>query len=276
MSQRQLGDPGPILVEREDGFETWHLDLPPINAISSDLLGALESNLTRIEDDPELAVVVITSRLRLFSAGADASWMGTILGEAGAAQLLEDFNVLMDRFRSVCIRLRRSDTLFVAALNGHALAGGLEFAVACDLRFATDDDRIQIGVPEMKLFGVLPSGGGGGAMLARLLGPSRALDFVLEGESITPRRAFDLGLVERLYDAASLLPETQAFAKRVAERAGRIGVAAAKRDLHAAVTLPFEEAMALDREIHWDAMRRGNFTRGVTEFVARFGGSDKG
>ena len=264
---------GPIDVEQHGGTETWFLDAPPVNAISPELLDAFEANLTRIEADEDLAIVVLASRLHLFSAGADAAWMGEILRSGGVTRLIDEFNILMNRFRSVCVRIRHANALFIATLNGHTLAGGLEIAVACDLRFATDDDRIQIGVPEMKLFGALPSGGGGAAMLARLIGPSRAMDFILEGEPVTPRRALELGLVERLYEGPSLLPETLAFAGRVTERAGPIGVAAAKRDLHAAVALPFDEAMALDADIHWAAMRSGNFARRVTSFIDRFGGS---
>src|SRR5258708_31039852 len=110
--------------------------------------------------------------------------MARTMRELGPTQFLVEFKASMDRFRALCLKLHRGDVLIIAALGGHTLAGGLEFAAACDLRFASDDDRIQIGVPEMKLFGELPSGGGGTQDLGRLMGTSPWLPFVLDGAPV--------------------------------------------------------------------------------------------
>jgi len=254
-----------------EGHQTWTMRFPPVNAISPEFLDALEHNLDTALADESVSVVVLTSGLRVFSAGADASWIGEVVKAHGSAHLLQQFKATMDRFRELCLRMRRSDLLFVAALNGHTLAGGLELAAACDLRFAADSDRLQIGASEMKLFGVLPSGGGGTQYLTRLAGPGRMLDFVLEAEPCGSRRALELGLVERLYPAEDLLEETESFAARIAKRAGRIGVNAAKRGILDAATLPLYEALEFDRAVHWDAMRRGGFLPGIDAFVERFG-----
>jgi enoyl-CoA hydratase len=260
-----------LTVERRDGVEVWSMDFPPVNAIDPAFLDAFEARLREAEASESTSVVVVTSALRVFSAGADASWMAEVVQREGPQGLLARFNATMDRFRELCLALRRSDILFVAALNGHTLAGGLELAAALDLRFAADEDRIQIGVPEMKLFGVLPSGGGGTQYLSRLLGPSRCLDFVLEAEPCTPRRAYEMGIVQRLYAPDVLRAEAESFATRVAARAGRIGIAAAKRGILDAAELPLNQAVGLDRAVHWDAMRRGGFLPGVQAFVERFG-----
>jgi enoyl-CoA hydratase/carnithine racemase len=183
---------------------------------------------------------------------------------------MEEFIVTMDRFRALCVRMRQSPVLVVAALNGHALAGGLELAAACDLRFAADTPGLQIGVPEMDLFGALPSGGGGVQYLARLMPPSRALDFVLDAKPVAPQRAFELGLVDRLYATEELVTQAEAFASAVAKKAGRTGAAAAKRAVLGGAELPLYEALELDRSVHWDAVRRGNFLAGVDAFVERF------
>jgi enoyl-CoA hydratase len=254
-----------------DGVQTWAMRFGRANAIDPEFLSDMESALNRVIADESIAVVVITSGLRVFSAGADARWIGRVMREHGSAQLLTEFNRTMDRFRDFCLRMRRSDMLFIAALNGHTLAGGLELAAACDLRFAADHELIQIGAPEMKLFGVMPSGGGGAQFLARLMGPVRALEFILDAESCSPSRARELGLVQRLYAAEDLMPETEAFARRIAARAGRIGINAAKRSILDAVSLPVYEGLEVDRLVHWDSMRRGGFVPGIGAFIEQYG-----
>jgi enoyl-CoA hydratase len=243
----------------------------PVNAIGPPFMEAMEDAFDAALADEGTAVVVITSALRVFSAGADAAWMGQVVRAHGAERLLKDFNRTMDRFRNLCIAMRRSELLSIAAINGHALAGGLELAAACDLRFASNHERIQIGASEMKLFGVMPSGGGGAQFIARLMGPGRALDFILEGANCGPARARELGLVERLYSPEDLLSEAVQFGKRIAARAGRVGINAAKRSILDGVTLPVYEGLELDRVVHWDSMRRGGFLPGVEEFVERYG-----
>jgi enoyl-CoA hydratase/carnithine racemase len=260
-----------LSVESTAGVQTWSMGFPPVNAITPDFLAALESALDKAEQDEGVAVIVLASSLRVFSAGADAKWMKKTVEAEGAAQLLARFKTTMDRFRALCIRIRRSDLLVVAALGGHTIAGGLELAAACDLRFAADEDSIQIGASEMKLFGVMPSGAAGTQFLSRLMGPSRCLSFLLEAEMVTPRQAERLGIIERLIEPNGLLEETQAFAERVAKRGGRVGVAAAKRLALDGAELPLMEAIDYDRTVHWDAMRRGGFLTGVEAFMKRFG-----
>ena len=258
-------------VTTAGGVQTWTMSFAPVNAIDPSFMDAMESALDAALADTSVAVVVIASGLRVFSAGADATWMKGVVDEHGPERLLDEFKLTMDRFRELCIRMRRSDILFVAALGGHTLAGGLELAAACDLRFAAEHPKIQIGASEMKLFGVMPSGGGGAQFIARLMGPARALNFILEAENVGPTRAMELGLVERLYAPEALLSETDAFAVRIAAQAGRIGIGAAKRSILDAETLPIYEALEVDRIVHWDSMRRGGFLPGVEAFVKQFG-----
>ena len=249
-----------------DGLRARQRDRPGIST-------AFEIALDAAEADESVAVIVLSSALRVFSAGADATWMAGVVAEAGPLGLLEQFRATMDRFRALAARLRTSPLLIVAALGGHTLAGGLELAAACDLRFAADTPKLQIGVPEMDLFGALPSGGGGVQFLSRILGPSAALLFVLDAKPVDPQRAFVLGLVDRLLDPDQLLTATRAFAEDVARKAGRIGVSAAKRAILDAHPLALDTALEVDSAVHWDAMRRGNFLPGVQSFVERFASS---
>jgi enoyl-CoA hydratase len=261
---------GLVEVRVEEGYRVWSLGAAPVNALSPELLADLGEALDAAAADESTAVVVLTSSLKVFSAGADATWMAGEVERDGMDALVETFVRTMDRFRELCLRLRRSPVLVVAALHGHTLAGGLELAAACDLRFCADEERLRIGVPEMDLFGAMPSGGGGVQFLARLMPPSRALQFILEAKPVTPQEALEAGLVDRVHPAEELLPATERFAAEVAGKAGRIGVAALKRAVLGGVELPLYEAQELDRSLHWDAIRRGNFRKGVQSFVDQF------
>jgi enoyl-CoA hydratase len=260
-----------VEVVKGEGIETWRMNLAPVNALDPRLISTLMTRLDEAAADTTVSVIILTSALRIFSAGADASWMNETYKIKGSSGLLEDFNATMDIFRELCVRIRRSPLLVIAAMNGHTLAGGLELAAACDLRFSSNSERMQIGVPEMDLFGAMPTGGGGVQYLARLLGPSQALQFILDAKPVTPQAALGMKLVDRLYDPEQLIQQTEEFSLSVAKKAGRIGVSAAKRAILSGVELPLYEALEFDRSLHWDAMRRGNFLPGVDEFIRRYG-----
>ena len=254
------------------GIQTWKMNFAPVNQLNAATLPLLAQAVSKAAEDQSVAAVVLTGALRVFSAGADASEMARMAAEHGAgAGLVDQFNRTMDTFRELCIAIRRSPFLVIAALNGHTLAGGLELAAACDLRFAADSDKVQIGVPEMDLFGAMPSGGGGAQFLARLMGPSRALLFILDAKPIAPKAAYAAGLVDRLCAPEALLNEAEGFASAVAKKAGRVGVVAAKSAVLGGAELPLFDALQYDHAIHWNSMRRGNFVDGVANFVKRFG-----
>lgn len=264
-------DPSPSLnIRTAAGVQVWAMNFPPVNQLNTETLAILAEAVAKAQADQSVAAVVLTSAARVFSAGADAAEMGRMAKQHGEG-IVDQFNQAMDGFRELCIAIRRSPFLVIAAMNGHTLAGGLELAAACDLRFASDSERLQIGVPEMDLFGAMPSGGGGAQFLARLMGPSRALQFILDAKPVSPKRAYELGLVDRLCAPDQLLAEAESFAAAVAKKAGRIGVAAAKSAVFGGAELPLMEALVLDRSLHWDAMRRGNFRAGIADFVKRFG-----
>jgi enoyl-CoA hydratase len=254
------------------GVQTWKMNFPPVNQLNGTTLPILADAIRNAAKDESVAAVVLTSGLRVFSAGADASEMARMASHHGEGPgLVDQFQATMDVFRELCIAMRRSPFLFIATLNGHTLAGGLELAAACDLRFAADLDKIQIGVPEMDLFGAMPSGGGGAQFLARLMGPSRALQFILDAKPVNPKAAFAMGLVDRLCPPDALLSEAESFAAAVAEKAGRIGIAAVKNAVLGGAELPLFDALQYDHALHWDSMRRGKFVAGVASFVKRFG-----
>ena len=259
-----------LAVEDHESVQLWSMQLAPVNAINAEMLDGFDEALDAAVADERVAVVVLASGLKVFSAGADATWMAESVRVLGLDGLLESFNATMDRFRSVCMRLRDAPFVVIAAIDGHALAGGLELAAACDLRFCTDHEKVRLGVPEMDLFGCLPTGGGGAQFLTRILGASRALDFMLDAKPVNPTRAQAMGLVDRVYPAGEVTAMTMEFAREVATKANRSGVVSAKRAVFRAGELPLDDAMVLDSVSHWDNMRRGKFLSGVEVFAQRY------
>jgi enoyl-CoA hydratase len=259
----------PLAVEDHGSVQVWRMQLAPVNAINARMLDAFEACLDSAEANDAVAGIVLASGLRVFSGGADATWMAQAVQRLGLPGLLADFNVTMNRFRAICARLRNAPFLVIAAVRGHALAGGLELAAACDLRFCSDSEKLRLGVPEMDLFGCLPSGGGGAQFLTRLLGPSKALEYMLSAKPISPSQALTIGLVNRLCADSEVDSAALEFAVDVAKKAGRIGVTCAKRAVFTAGELPLAGALEVDSILHWDTMRRGNFLRGVEAFTSQ-------
>jgi enoyl-CoA hydratase/carnithine racemase len=138
-----------------------------------------------------------------------------------------------------------SPKVFVAAINGHALGGGLEMALACDLRFAAEG-KYRLGLPEVTL-GLLP-GNGGTQRLPRLIGANKALEMMLTGESVGPEEAHRLGLVNQLFPAEKLLEEAEAYARKVASGAG-VAIGKIKQAVYQGMALPLKEALALERDL---------------------------
>lgn len=258
-------------VRRNVGSRTLRVMFAPANAFDPLLLSALHRALDEAVDDENIAAIVLTSGLRIFSAGGDAKWMSQQLAARGPQGLVDEFNRVLDKFRALCVKIRRSPLLVIAALNGHTLGGGLELAAACDLRFVADSEGLQIGVPEMELFGAMPSGGGGTEFIARLIGPSRALQFIFGAKPVNPILAYEMELVDCLCGPTELLANAEASATEVANKARRIDVAACKRAVFDGAEMPIAQALEFNRSLHWDAKRRGNFPKQAHNFDRRFG-----
>jgi enoyl-CoA hydratase/carnithine racemase len=167
-----------------DGVRTVWLDNPPVNAINGAIVDAISRAVTDELDDDTRVVLLRGRGDRAFSAGADISDFGRGEGRtAGALQRAADLN-------------EAAPVPVVAAIHGFCLGGGLEIALACDLRIATED--AQLGFPEVRL-GLMP-GGGGTQRAPRLIGPGRAKWMVMSGDRIPAIKAQVWGLVEFVVD----------------------------------------------------------------------------
>ncbi|MDA8291611.1 MAG: enoyl-CoA hydratase/isomerase family protein [Actinomycetota bacterium] len=172
----------PVRVEERGGVAVVTIDRPRANALSTELLGLLADAVASLRDRPPGALVLYGGE-RIFSAGADVAELADPARAPG----------LLDAFRAACDALAGFPRPTLAALSGHALGGGLELALACDLRVVAGDARL--GQPEV-LLGILP-GAGGTQRLARLVGPARAKDLVLTGRVVGAEEALRMGIADR-------------------------------------------------------------------------------
>jgi enoyl-CoA hydratase/carnithine racemase len=164
-------------------------------------------------------------------------------------------------------RLEETPKLVIAALNGHTVGGGLEIALACDIRIARKNAG-KIGMPEVNL-GVLP-GTGGTQRLSRLVGPSRAIELIATGYTCTFEQAVDLGLVHHVYDSVGFWEDVMAYARqfsppnKAARAVGRI-----KRSCIAGCEMGFKEALGLERELQQQLFTSEDAKEGLNAYLEK-------
>lgn len=198
-----------LLVDSQPGYTVLTLNRPEkLNALNGAVLAELESALLSIRADASVRVVVITgSGEKAFAAGADIAELHANDAYSGT--------VFAERGQRVFNAIERLGKPVIAAVNGFALGGGCELALACHLRFASE--QAQFGQPEINL-GIIP-GYGGTQRLPRLVGTAKALELILSGDRIPATEAQRLGLVNRIYPIGSLMEEVRAFAAALAAKA---------------------------------------------------------
>ncbi len=175
---------------RTDGVAVLRIDRPPMNAMSLALLDELTAAAGELAGDTSVKAVVVRGGAKAFAAGADISEFG---GQAGAREFGQRFRAAFDAIGEI-------PRPVIAAINGVALGGGLELALACDLRVAADNARV--GQPEI-LLGVIP-GAGATQRLPRLVGPARAKELVWSGRQVKADEALAMGIVDRVVPAGEL------------------------------------------------------------------------
>lgn len=197
-----------VRIERQDRVGVVTIDRPKaLNALNAEVIAAFGAILDRVENDGDIGALVVTGAGRAFVAGADVAAMRTMTPLEAEA-----FSALAHR---VMGRLETLAIPTIAAVNGFALGGGCELALACDFVFAAREAKL--GQPETKL-GLIP-GFGGTSRLVRRVGLAWAKQLVLVGEPIDAEEALRIGLVNRVFEAAALLPAAIATAQAAASRA---------------------------------------------------------
>jgi enoyl-CoA hydratase/carnithine racemase len=229
------------------------LDNPPANSYDLAVMRRFAADVDAAIASDARVVVVRSASERFFSAGADVKKF--LDGDVAAS--MEMIRTSQAAFR----RMAAAPQVFVAHIAGHALGGGLEIALACDVRLAAPGSY-KLGTPEVTL-GLLP-GNGGTQRLTRLLGPSRALDLLLTGRTFSPEEAHQWGLVAALVDADG----AREYAELLAGGA-RLALAAIKRCVHEGGALALEHGLALEAELVESLFRSDDAREGLTAFVEK-------
>ncbi len=238
------------LERRPDGVALIRLDRPKANALSGAVLAQVGEAAEAVRDDPPGAVVLWGGR-RIFAAGAD---IAELQGE-GASTVAANFAAALGALAA----LPRAT---IAAVNGYALGGGLELALACDLRICAED--AGFGLPEI-LLGVIP-GGGGTQRLARLVGSSRAKELILTGRQVRADEALSIGLVNRVVAPDDVLDAALAWAAELA--AGPFAAQAlAKSSVDRGLEGTLEDGLALEREAFALVLETEDAARGIASFL---------
>jgi enoyl-CoA hydratase/carnithine racemase len=237
---------------RADGVALVRLDRPPMNALSLALLAELAEVARELALDADVKAVVVTGGERTFAAGAEISEFG------GPEEAL----AFSDAFRAALDSVAAIPRPVIAAIGGFALGGGMELAMACDLRVASD--RAKLGQPEI-LLGIIP-GAGGTQRLARLVGPARAKELVWSGRQVRADEALAIGLVDRVVPAEDTLDAALAWAAELAAGAV-VAMGNAKRAIDGGLDGSLADGLDLEAELFVDVFTTEDATTGVQSFL---------
>ena len=247
-----------IHVEQEGGVALVTIDNAPVNALSAALLDELSGELARLDTDEGVRAIVLRGAGdRAFVAGADIKEFPSLRDaprDGGSARGIQKVGAEVERLR----------TPVIAALHGFCLGGGLELAMACDIRVAAED--AQIGQPEIKL-GLLP-GGGGTQRLPRLVGPGRALLMNMTGDPISGTQAYEWGLVERAVPREQLLDTAREIAATIAQRSPH-AIGAIKQLAAETRDLPLGDGLRREAEAFMRCLASADGQEGVAAFIEK-------
>lgn len=246
-----------LTVERAECIATVTLNNPPSNLLSQPVLQELDRVFCDLEADADVRVVILTAAGLFFCPGADIKEL------AGLATLHQGME-LSGRGQALLNRIERYDKPVIAAINGACLGGGLELAMACHMRVAAAG--IPLGLPEIKI-GLIP-GFGGTQRLARIIGPSKAAELILTGESITSEEALELGLVNRVVPAQDVLKQARSLAAMVTSK-GRLATQAALRAIRTGLDSPLAEGLAREAELFGELCETADKKEGTTAFLEK-------
>lgn len=247
-----------LLVSVTQGVACITFNRPEsMNAMSSQMLTQLEDAVTRLASDPLVRGVILTgSGERAFMAGGDISML-VDLDSIGA-------DALSGRAQRVCHMMESSGKPFIAAVNGYAVGGGCELALACDFRICSQ--KAYFGLPEIKI-GTIP-GFGGTQRLPRLIGSGRALEMIMSGEPVDAETAYRIGLVNRVVEGDQLLSTAQSLIHACSRHSLAV-LALAKQSLHCGMSLPLSEGLALERQLFAQSFSTEDRHEGMQAFLEK-------
>jgi enoyl-CoA hydratase/carnithine racemase len=252
-----------VQYEKKAGVAILTLDDPPANTYTYEMFQDFDSAILEARMDDDVQVIVLTGMgEKFFCAGASIQMLNTVTPTFKYYFCLHANETLN--------RLEQTPKLVIAALNGHTVGGGLEIAMAADIRIARKGAG-KVGLPEVNL-GVLP-GTGGTQRLARIVGKSRAIELMVTGRTFDFDEAKTLGIVSDVWDST----DRDAFLNRVIEYAQRFtppnmaskAVGNIKRAVQTGAELPFQDALAVERELQQLLFQSGDAKEGLAAYIEK-------
>jgi enoyl-CoA hydratase len=246
-----------------EGVALLSLNDPPVNGYSFEMMKELDAAILELRMDPEIEVLVLTGAgEKFFCAGANINMLK-------AADPTFKYYFCLHANETLS-RLEHTPKLTIAAINGHCVGGGLEVALACDLRVARKGGG-KLGLPEVTL-GVLP-GTGGTQRLGRLVGKSRAIELMCEAQTFAFERGVELGLVNQLWECeshAAFLERVHAYARGFCKPArASLAVGRIKRAVQSGLEMALEQGLAFERELQAELFASADAREGLAAYVEK-------
>ena len=247
-----------VQYEVRDGVAYLTLNDPPANTYTHEMMRQLDEGILAARFDPDVHVIVLTGLgEKFFCAGANIN-------------MLQESDPTFKYYfclhaNETLNRLEHTPKLVIAALNGHTVGGGLEIAMAADLRIAKKDAG-KVGLPEVNL-GVLP-GTGGTQRLGRMVGKSKAIELMVTGGLISFEEAQEMSVVNQIFEGDDFMEQIHEYAKQfctpesASKAVGRI-----KRSVQSGVEVPFESGMAIERELQQQLFQSADAREGLDAYV---------
>jgi len=247
-----------VLVETADRVRTLTVNRPEkLNALNSEVMASLDAALDAARGDASVGVVVITGAgEKSFIAGADIGELSKLTPVEGRAHAR--------RGQAVLAKLETLGKPVIAAVNGYALGGGCELALACTIRVASENARF--GQPEVKL-GILP-GYGGSQRLSRIVGKGRAMQLCLTAEQIDAAEAYRIGLVNRVVPPGQALAAAREMAAQILAN-GPVACAFVLDAIHRGLEMPLEEGLFLEATLFGLCAATSDMKEGMTAFLEK-------
>lgn len=246
-----------VHISIEDKIARLTVDHPPANALSDAVLNDIDAAVNTVASDPAVKVIVITGEGRFFIAGADINEIDTVKDAAGG-------EALAARGQRVLTKIEQLAKPVICAINGMALGGGCELAMACHMRIASESAKL--GQPEINL-GIIP-GFGGTQRLARIIGPSKATELILTGEMISAEEAHRLGLVNAVVPPEQLEEAVNTLAKKIAAK-GLPAISASLRAIGGGLDVSLADGLALEARIFGKTCETADKTEGIRAFLEK-------
>src|SRR3989442_362735 len=244
----------------ESGLGIRELDDPPDTPSTYEMMRQLDEAILQARFDDNVHVIVLRGHGdKFFSAGANIASLNSIPPRYNYSFSLH--------VKETLNRLEHTAKLTIAALNGHTVGGGLEIAMACDLRVAKENAG-KIGLPEVNL-GVLP-GTGGTQRLARIVGKTRAIEMMVKGETFSFDKAKELGLINEVFPADDYWEQVMLYAKQFCppHKASK-AVGLIKRSVQSGAEIPFESGLTLERELQQQLFQSEDAKEGIAAYVEK-------